>query len=251
MTIDVIHLRGTWEPEQPPNISGLFLDNLDRSRFQVYPVDFPADYGRPMPFDMSNAVGRGQAVFLAATSPNRFILSGYSAGSFIAGDLAAEIRNRAVPSIDPDRLLAVVLIADPKRPFGAGAPGLPTPPGYGVAGQRAVPGERVWWGSSPRDPISALPVSSPLRTVADLTKEFSIDPRLWPQWGQSMLLTLIRRQVQPWWMFWRRPDAELMQAILELNEYVHAGGHTEAYALEGICTSLAQVVNNSITEGAA
>lgn len=246
MPIDVIHLRGTKEPFPGPNISNLFLDRLE-GRFTRNVIDYPADYGAPTAFRDSNAVGRLHAIDLITETTNPFVLSGYSAGAFVAGDLANEIIADAIPGIWPERLLACVLVADPKRPQGAGAPGLPTPSGYGIAGQRPVPGVRTWWGTALGDGISALGEDNPLRSAADLSKAFSVDPRLWDEWVDDMLRTLILRQIQPWWKFWLRPG-RWGDAILALNGYLFAGAHTESYAREGICVALADLVNREVFE---
>lgn len=247
MTIRVIHLRGTNEPFVPGGVSTTFLDGLDQSRFEIWHPDYPADYGLRVSFAVSNRIGRDKTVELIRSTSDPVVLSGYSAGAYIMGDLARDIAKGKIAGIAPEQITAVALLADPKRPEGSGAPGLHTPGGYGIAGRRGIPGVRVFWGTSARDPIAALSGDNPLRSAADLTKAFTMDPRGWDEWAQDMFNTLVRREIQPWWMFWLRPG-RWGAAIAALNAYIAQGAHTDDYLRLHVCTALAGVVNRDVRE---
>ena len=243
--IHVIHLRGTNEPLVPAGISRTFLDALDRDRFHITTPTYPADYGQHVSFLESNRAGREAVLNQIRSTPMPVVLTGYSAGAFIMGDLAAEIAASEFDDILPSRVLAVALLADPKRPEGEGAPGIPTPGGYGIAGQRSIRDILTFWGTASADPISALGADNPLRSAADLTAAFTTDPRGWDEWAQDMVIKLVRRQYQPWWMFWLRPG-RWGEAIAALNGYLFQGLHTRSYLDERVCTRLAAVVNREV-----
>lgn len=246
--IRVIHLRGTHEPLGDNNCpSMVFLNALDHARMMPILVQFPADYGTPTSFAESNAIGRAQAIDQIRMAPDRVVLSGYSAGAFIVGDLAADIGAGKVAGIDATAIIACALLADPLRPEGAAAPGIPAPPGYGISGQRPVPGVLTLWGTAPDDPIAALAADNPLRTVADLSTLWSLDPLYALPWATDVMHKLIYRQLQPWWMHPFRPAEQLGEAIDALNGYLWQGRHTTNYGSEGICVRLAEAVNAAVT----
>ncbi|WP_280420048.1 hypothetical protein [Nocardia carnea] len=245
--IRVIHLRGTNEPSGP-GVSDAFLGALDPDRFKPVRVEYPADYGVNVPFRDSYAAGRIAAIDAIHAEPGPFLLSGYSQGAYIAGDLALDIATEFVGvGIDRHRMRGVALIADPKRPAGAGCPGIPTPPGHGIAGQRPVPGVPVWWGTASRDGIAALPADNPLRSVADLSKAFTLHPRGWLGWAEDMYqrLTGPRIDLQLWWRFRFRP-ARWAQAVNALAGYLVLGEHDRAYLHEYVCRRLALHINQEI-----
>lgn len=248
--IHVIHVRGVKEPEGAAGISGTFLNTLDRNRFLPIQLVQPMDYGFPMPFAESYEHARQQVIELIHelihTGPGRVVLSGYSGGAYVMGDLARDIAGGIVNGIDPAKIAAVALLADPERPEGAGAPGIPTPGGYGIAGSRAVNGVPAFWGTSSADPIASLTADNPLRTVADLSTLWSVDPLKAIPWARNVMHRLIFRQLQPWWMHPFRPDVQLEEAIAALNGYVWQGHHTDDYLRQGICTALADVVNREV-----
>lgn len=247
MITTVIHMRGTKEPAlQHDGVSWTFLNRLDRTRFAVQPVAGPYDYGQPTPFVESNRIIRDNAVMLLRHRTGPFVLSGYSAGGYVAGDLANEITAGEVDGVDPERLVGVALLADPKRPEGAGADGIWTPPGYGIAGQRAVLKARTWWGTAPVDCIAALTADSPLRTAADLTRAFTVNPLGWDEWAQDMYDRLVvRRDLQLWWKFGFRPS-RWTEAANALAGYLRFGAHTDDYIRRGVCVRLADVVNREV-----
>lgn len=245
--INVIHVRGVKEPVDDIGISGTFLHALDQSRFQPVLAAADMDYGFPIPFDDAYAYARDRAIELIRMAPGPVVLSGYSGGALVIGDLARDIAFGRVDGVMISDILAVALLADPLRPEGAGAPGIPTPEGYGIAGQRLIPDVPVFWGTASRDAIASLGGDNPLRTVADLSRRFTVDPRKWDRWVDDMFTKLTRWQVQPWWMFWNRPGRWL-DAIEALNGY-RTTAHTADYLTEGVCVKLAQAVNEAVTNG--
>jgi hypothetical protein len=242
----VIHLRGTNEPpDARPGISRAFLDALD-PRFRVEMVTYPADYGVHMPYDTSAAYGRTAALELLYHYSGTFVLAGYSQGADIAGDLAREIAAGRIPGVGRDRLAAVVLIADPKRPEGATAPAIPVAPGYGIAGQRPIPGVRVWWGTASRDGISALTGDNPLRSLADLSRKWTLSPAGWTAWLLDMYgRFVVQRDLQVWWAARFRPG-RLAEAAALLAGYLFGGTHTDDYLHQRICVLLAETVNREV-----
>jgi hypothetical protein len=245
--IQVIHLRGTQEPPAENGVSSTFLDALDPARFQPILVPYPAEYGNPTSFFESNVIGRQNAMDLIRRAPDRVVLSGYSAGAYIAGDIAVDIVAGREDGVEMEKIAAVALLADPKRPAGAGCRGIPTPGGSGIAGERDIFGVRALWGTASTDPIAALDDSNLLRTVADLTVFASIDPRRWDAWARSVLTVIEQRRLQPAWKFWLQPR-KWADAAAALDRYLRLGGHTFRYLDEGICTKLAEVINSQVTE---
>lgn len=242
--ITVIHLRGTSEPLTPHGISTTFLSALD-SRFHVVTPSYPADYGMPVPFEESNRLGREAAIREAQLAPGAVVLTGYSAGGLISGDLARDIAAGQVPTVPPAKLIAVALLADPKRPVGGGAPGLPTQGGYGILGQRPIPRVRAYYGCAFGDPISALGADNPIRSIADLSRRFTTNPRGLDGWVRDMFEVALSNQLQPWWRHPFRPQ-RWGAAVDALAAYLVRGQHTDSYLREGICEGLAQVLNEEI-----
>lgn len=244
--ITAIHLRGTKEPILDGGISMTFLKALDPAKFGYLVVPYPADYGDPVPFGESNLIGRANAIKAFDFVKGPVLLSGYSAGSYIAGDLAADIAAGNVDGIEPSSLLAVALLADPKRPAGAGVPQIYTPGGYGIAGQRDIDGVPAYWGTASVDPIAALDGSNPLRTVADLSVFASIDPARWETWALSIQSVVAARALQPAWKFWLQPW-KWADAAHALDLYLRLGAHTDDYLRQGVCLELAGAVNEAVS----
>lgn len=244
--IPVIHLRGTNEPpDSRPGISTAFLDALDPTRFRPIWVEYPADYGMSVSFTESNVVGRARSLELLGKHP-KSLLTGYSAGAFIAGDLAADIAAGRVRGIRPERLAGVALLADPKRPPGATAAGIPAAPGHGIAGIRTIPGIPAWWGTASLDGISALAADNPLRSAADLSAAFTLHPGGWDEWAIDMYTRLIvRRDLQLWRAFRLRPG-RWIEAADALSGYLFRGAHTLDYLRQDVCVRLAAAINQEV-----
>jgi hypothetical protein len=240
--IRCLHVRGVKEP-LGPGVSTTFLGALDREKFQPFLLG-GMDYGFPRPFAESYELAREEVIHHIHAAPGRVVLSGYSGGAFVIGDLARDIAFGIVEGIEPEKVAAVALLADPMRPEGAGAPGIPTPGGYGIAGQRNIRDLPVFWGTASRDAIGAMSGDNPLRTVADLSKKFTVNPLEWDRWVDDMFTKVTKWQVQPWWMFWNRPG-RWMAAIEALNGY-RTTAHTADYLTEGVCVKLAAAVNEAV-----
>lgn len=241
-----IHLRGTSEVLAPGGPSQTLIDGLDRALFEVVTPSYPASYGAPVSFAESNMIGRAAVLKILRSTTGSVVLSGYSAGAYIMGDLARDIALSRVEGVLPSRIVGVVLLADPKRPEGAGVQGVVTPRGYGIAGQRSIPDLPVFSAAAPHDPIAALAADSPLRSVADLTAAFTASPAGWDEWARDMYDRLVvRRDLQLWWRFGFRPQ-RWGQAAEALAGYLFWGFHTLDYTRLGICQALADTVNREV-----
>ena len=93
------------------------------------------------------------------------VLMGYSGGCKVVHDWL-DTRPQQL-----ERIAAVGLMSDPFRPKGRHQHGTPLPPGRGILRPRSgpIPG-RTFWSAWPGDVITDCPENSPLRTVADLSK---------------------------------------------------------------------------------
>jgi hypothetical protein len=237
--IDVIHLRGTFEPVTiGSGVSGTFLGALDKAKFRPVLVPYEASYGSPQPYADSRIQGRMNAIDAIRNSPNPVVLAGFSQGAQIAGDLYAEILAGVNPEVKGLEVLGCALIADPSRPAGRwlGA----DPGGYGIAGERD-PGGTTWWVAAAGDPITALPAGSPLRSVADFTAFFATDPRGWEKWGVTMANIAYARRFQRWWSLrdWR----DWGDAAQYLKGFLLDGAHTDSYIVHGLTLRLADALN--------
>ncbi|MFC9995673.1 hypothetical protein [Nocardia sp. NPDC127526] len=234
--IDVLIMGGTWNPAGDP-VTEAFAQRLDPELFNYRYVPYPATYGgRGMSYAYS--VGEGRRALLDAIyrAPNPVLLAGYSQGAGIAGDVAASIKREPFSDLE---VIGAALIADPLRPSGWGTVGIN---GCGIAGQRPISTMPVWWAVADRDPITALPEGSPLRSVADFTAYWSMNSvESFAQWGQSIVDTAVRQRYQQWWSpgNWR----EAAEVIGQANAYLFEGRHTAAYIAEGHCEWLADQVN--------
>ena len=237
--IDVLHLRGTAEPVTPGGISTTFLNALDPARFHVTVVDYPADYGQHIDYNDSRAAGAKALVDSIRRTSNRVIISGYSQGAAIAGDLARAVAHGAFPGLE---IVGCALIADPGRGRLQGGSG----DGYGIVGDRSIPGDRIYSVAAAGDPICNLPAGNPLRSVADLTGYFNASsPASAMEWAQSILDVIRQRLLQRWWSIenWRDWSGALPYAL----GYLRDGCHTTAYLTDGHCLRLADAVNRGVT----
>lgn len=242
--IDVLILPGTGFP-RGDGISLAFADALDKSRFAPRIVRYVAAYGGlDMPYAQSRMAGR--RALLEAFQGRKIVLAGYSQGAGIAGDLAAEIVT-SMPGSIADSVVGCALIADPYRPLGAGMPGRPIAPGYGIAGQRIVPG-RTWWAAAPGDPITALPPGNALRSVADLTEWWSLaGPAEVARWGEDLVEKCRGGAYQRWWspVNWQ----SWFGAMAFARGYAIDGRHTADYLVHGHARALADIVNREVGHG--
>lgn len=234
--IDVLIMGGTWNPGGDP-VTEAFAQRLDPELFNYRYVPYPATYGGlDLPYAMSVEQGRQALVNATYNAPNPVLLAGYSQGAGIAGDVAVAVGSDPFSGLE---VVGAALIADPLRPSGWGVAGIN---GYGIAGQRPISSMPAWWAVADRDPITALPEGSALRSLADFTAYWSmnsVEGFAW--WGQSILDTATRQRYQRWWSpgNWRETGESLSHA----NAYLFEGRHTAAYISEGHCERLAGQVN--------
>lgn len=240
--IVVLSLSGTGfpDPARPDPIIADFHAKLDKSRFEPRVVGYPATFGGAEPsYEVSRAAGaRALYAALDVLAPGTpVIVSGYSQGAVIAGDVAAEI---VIEDLFRYNLAAVALIADAYRPAGEGLAlsGIPLAQGYGIAGQRRIPLVPTWWVSAWGDPISALPAGNPLRSVADLVGWYSLrSPAEITHWGAKMLDAVVAGRLQDWWAPWKW--AGWNGALAFARGYLFDGRHNADYIRLGYTTLLA------------
>ncbi|WP_330253066.1 PE-PPE domain-containing protein [Nocardia sp. NBC_00565] len=242
-TYSVLWLPGTGFSTGPDLISSTFGAALDPYRFQFESLRYPASYGSlEMSFAESKAVGRQILIDAIRATPYRAILGGYSQGAGIAGSLAAEIGRGEHPDLE---VAACALIADPARPAGAGMPDWPVASGYGIAGQRPVDGVPTWWAANEGDPICALPVGNPLRTLADVSEYYSLrSPGDARQWMEKLLERASQNRWQRWWSI--ENVRSWGGAVAYARGYLLDGRHTGDYIGRGHAVRLAQVVNEAV-----
>ncbi|ORM34760.1 cutinase family protein [Williamsia sp. 1135] len=155
--VQVIVVPGTWEsasdddpynPTSNPNslmlkVSAPLANEFDTSRADVYTVPYVAQFKNPtnladrqVDYNTSRAEGTNATRAKIAEVNQRcpltgFVLTGFSQGAVIAGDIAGEIGNGRGP-VSQDLVLGVGLIADGRRqPNQVGNAG-PNPPGVGA-----------------------------------------------------------------------------------------------------------------------
>lgn len=224
MTITCIWLPGTGFSTGPDAVSMAFGNALDRSRFEFQPLTYPADYGRGMSYAESVAIGRQILIDAIRATPNRAVCGGYSQGAGIAGGLAAEIGRGEHPDLD---VMACALIADPARPVGAGMPYRSIASGYGITGQRFIEGIQTFWAANEGDPITSLPAGNPLRTLADATEFYSLQPGDAQRWMEAILTRARENRWQRWWSLenWRTWTGAIAYARGYLVDGRHGGDY--------------------------
>ncbi|MGW6698827.1 DUF3089 domain-containing protein [Nocardia sp. NPDC055049] len=243
--IDVLILPGTGFP-RGDGVSTAFADALDPSRFNPLIVTYPAEYGTPRSYAESRRIGR-RALLAARPVRRPFVLAGYSQGAGIAGDLAREIVEH-MPGAVADHLVGCALIADPLRPITGGQPHRTLAGGYGIAGERPIYGVPTWWAAAPGDPITALPVGNPLRSIADLSEWWSLaGPDEIARWGADLVEKCRAGTYQRWWSLdnWRTWAGAMAYA----RGYLWDGRHTTDYLVHGHVQALADTVNREVGRG--
>lgn len=148
-TVEVIAVPGTWEsnadddPIHPHANKNALLLNVTRplqqryaaDKVKVYTVPYVAQFRNPQaPLEKSYNKSRDQgnermkaemSRTIAECPATKFILTGFSQGAVIAGDVAADIGNGRGP-VAAKNVLGVALIADGRRKEGQGInPGEP------------------------------------------------------------------------------------------------------------------------------
>lgn len=251
--IDVFALGGTGYGSGGDGVTETFLAGLDKSRFRVQFVAYPAEgFGLGMAYETSRDAGV-QALIRKTESSPRFAVVGYSQGAVAAGDFAERYIDLAQNGgrIDHDaidRLRGVGLIADGRRPGHVGTPGHPIAPGYGILGQRHLTNAfcPVLYAAAPGDPICALPAGNPLRTIADMVRWLSLRTGADViQWGAQLLDAANHRGFQHWWQlkYWQDWD----DAGDFARGFLFDGRHTDDYVRFGHCRALADAFNAQVT----
>ncbi|MFC9555554.1 hypothetical protein ACFTWF_32485 [Rhodococcus sp. NPDC056960] len=224
--ITVLRCRGIGEPMGDGNMLANVTKSLDTQRFRVVELPWSAQYG-PVPaplgssFDNSLTSGRTMLLDYIRRDPNPVVLTGYSGGGALAGNVAAEIARGEHSELD---VRGVGLISDPLRPadpWGSEEP-------WGIAGSRPI--ARVWFPvwhcADPADVITCCPPDSPLRTIADQSSAFALgDLR---SWGWDLVNRLRTGRWQATIRDWRNGPAvwnAYSQAIVGARGYL-TGDHT-------------------------
>lgn len=247
----VLALPGTGYPDSADPITADFLSHFDSSQYETRIVPYPASFGGTQaPYEYSRAAGRRALLnAIASCDGAPIVLTGYSQGAVIAGDMAQEAVEFRLTEWN---IRAVGLIADGYRPEGVGVTPTNNPhiaEGYGIAGQRPVPGDLfpTFWVSAWGDPIASLPAGNPLRTVADLVGWYSIaSPRDWTRWGAAMLDTIYQRRLQDWWAPWKWTG--WAGALAFARGYLFDGCHTVDYITEGYTRALAVRLQDELAQ---
>ncbi|OZF05225.1 hypothetical protein CH302_00965 [Rhodococcus sp. 15-2388-1-1a] len=218
--ITIVQARGIGETLNGTTMCSVVTDPLPRDRFRVVNVRHRSEYG-PVPVINGQAYNRtrAEAIRLALIAieqaPGPVVLVGYSGGADAMGDLAAQIGRGVHGNLARTKLIAVVLIADPKNPRILFAPQ------WGIAGSRLIhTAAQVWRANDPNDVIPLCDANSPLRTVADQTDAMSLVDLA--GWGISYLAKLRARQLQAVVINWRDPASVRYlydRAIEQFNGY--------------------------------
>lgn len=126
----ILCLEGTWAKDP----WGILGDVVSRVDVPAIRISYPEQYGASFSYAESVYIGRRALRRKIDRLSEPFVLVGYSQGAHIAGDVAYEYR-------DDHRLLAVYLIADPKRSPRDTVIG-ENPGGWGIFGPRYI-GEKA------------------------------------------------------------------------------------------------------------
>lgn len=236
--VDVLCLPGTFMPHGEP-MSDTFMASLDQGRFNPVYVEYPADYGDPVPYADSRQAGYDNLSAAAGLRyPDPVWVYGYSQGAWGAGKLADDAA-RGLANVN---IAGVALMADPMRP--AGVPLVSgTAGGYGIGGQRTIDAAMTaFWAAVADDPITSLPGGNPLRLIPDISEYWSLSSEAAVvRWLGSLIEVAVQRKLQPWWTIdhWRDWPGAIEWAL----NYLIRGRHTTAYIDEGHAAALAAAVN--------
>ncbi|EKT83064.1 alpha-beta hydrolase fold protein [Rhodococcus phage Mbo4] len=222
--ITVLRCRGIGEPMGDDSMLANVTKLLDAKRFRFVEVPWSAQYG-PVPaplgssFDSSLRSGRTMLLDYIRRDPNPVVITGYSGGGALAGNVAAEIARGEHPELD---VRGTALLSDPLTPR------VLNREGWGIAGGRWIGGSfPVWHLSDPADVIARCPANSPLRTFADQSAAFALaDLR---SWGWDLVDRIRTRRWQATIRDWHNaPEIwrAYTQAIHDADGYLRLGNHT-------------------------
>ncbi|MBM7280380.1 alpha/beta fold hydrolase [Gordonia rubripertincta] len=229
--ISVIFADGTWSRPGARSIPGEALRQiLDPKRFEFRYVRYPSAFGmatgvRDVSYAESVAVGSRAMAAAVRDTPHPAIVAGYSQGAAVAVNFA-----RGLPKYPALDVRAVATLGDPHTPVHNGR--------SGIAGALTVPRKRltVW---ADGDPIADLPLGSPARGVADMSRWMSAaSPEAARAWAFKTAQELPTR-VQRWWEPWRWPD--IGRAPEDLRNYLGTA-HTLDYVSHGHVRRLARMI---------
>ncbi|MFC7450528.1 hypothetical protein [Rhodococcus daqingensis] len=219
--ITVLACRGIGESLEANTLNDV-TRHLDPEHFRVVEVPWPASYG-PAPllvgpaFDESLRTGHTMLLNRVLATKGPIVLLGYSGGAALVGNVAAALTPLQA------NIIGVGLIADPFMPEWA-SPGAGE---FGIAGSRSIiAGFPVWWLCDPNDVIGRCPRNSPLRTVTDQTRAFSLANLL--GWGADLARRLTLQEWQQVAINWRDPSevrAIYARARRGLAGYLVRGDH--------------------------
>lgn len=232
--IDLLWLDGTWSRHGVrSSVSEALRRAVDGAQVRFRYVDYPASYGPAtghwdLSIAESVAVGRRSLVDAIRATSNLAVIGGYSQGAMAAVEVARDVlpRDRSL------EVLAVAALGNPYQPVHVGR--------GGIAGQINVP-RLLLSHYAPGDPISDLPLGSPLRSIADVTEWMSLrSPEAsWLWWQHSILDRALDAKFQAWWQPWRWRD--VASAVDYVNGYLGTR-HTSDYISGGYVQRLARQI---------
>lgn len=238
MTTDVLFVDGTWsKPATRSAVAESFRHAIDGRRFRFAYVDYPAEYGPATGFEnlsLEESVRRGVQALTAAVAAasNRAVVAGYSQGAMVAVRFCRDILPRRRDLI----VDACATLGDPHQPVHVGRAGIADPLSVSSTRRLAV--------YAPGDPIADLPLGSPLRSIADLTRWMSIrTPEASLRWAHEIVDATPTR-LQRWWEPWRWPD--LASAGRYAEEYLRGTTHTLDYVTGGHTQRLARTIEQQV-----
>lgn len=244
MTVDVLWMGGTSFGNGGDGISEEFRRQLEQRAtgdcFRFSYVRYPGSYGFPWAYRESVAIGEENLLRAVTDALNPVIIGGYSQGAQVAANVATRYYQGERPDLE---VLGCLLIADPWRPRGAGCPVGPAD-GFGILGERDLPGIPTLWAANAGDPITDLPAGNPLRTVGDISEWMAatVDPQRADRLYRSVQAMVSDGRLQRWWDWrnWQTWNGALRYA----RGYLFDGRHTTDYITKGLCAELAQAVVN-------
>lgn len=181
---------------------------LDPDLFEIIWVAYPAVYGIDMPYEDSKRIGIDNLKRMILFCRGKFAMLGYSQGSDIVGEVAAQIGDGRM-AIRLTDLVFVGLLADPGRDKKPARVGNINATGYGIRGSRGGFGavaSKVAQFAHPKDPICNAADDAMIRDVADLTRMMGPDR---VRWANDVLAQAGERTWQNAWLapnLWRIPQ---------------------------------------------